>query len=126
MIQMNIVINLTDEWKKELKYTNFFVFWFKSNALMKNDQIQNLVFKYIYPVIFFWAVELVIIYNIPLAIIGLRKWFKGQYDGQEKLTDLVRATVIVKKADEIIEVMKLIDSHPSFRLVRLKNRLKKL
>ena len=78
MIQMNrIVFNLADQWKKELKYTNFFEFWAKSNTLMSNDQIENYALKYIYPVIFFWAVELVILYNIPLAFIGLRKWYKG-------------------------------------------------
>jgi len=68
------------------------------------------------------------LYNIPYAIIGLMKYKKGKYGGQDKLSDLIRATVYVdeSKPEQIFTVLNHIWDHPSFKLIRLKERLSKL
>ena len=75
---------------------------------MFNTKIELGVFKFLYPVVFFWLVELTILINIPYAIIGLMKWIKGYHHGHEKLSDLVRATVFVKKQDDILLLIHLL------------------
>jgi len=50
---------------------------------------------------------------------------KGKYAGQEKLSDLVRATVTVNetKPNQVLEVLNLISKNPNFKLIRLKDKL---
>ena len=62
---------------------------------MWNPEIEAGAFQYIYPLVFFWLVELIILYNIPFAIIGFTKWMRGKYNGHDKLSDLVRAKIFV-------------------------------
>ena len=59
---------------------------------------------------------------------GLLKWYRGECDGQEKLTDLIRATVTVneKHPHLVVHVLQDIAAHPDFNLIRVKNRLKDL
>ena len=66
--------------------------------------------------------------HMPGAILGLMKLYRGEYAGQERLSDLIRATVYVdeSKPEEIFKVLNHISAHPCFRLVRLKERLVKL
>ena len=56
------------------------------------------------------------LYNIPFVIIGLVKYKSGKYAGQEKLSDLVRATVTVdeSKPNQVLEVLNAIAKNPNF------------
>ena len=123
-IQVDI-LNVKPEWQKELKYINYFEFWWKSNALLFNKHDTEMIFGILYAAICFWIIECIIIYNLPKAILGLRKLWKGEYAGQDKLSDLIRATVYVDEAKpmEIFKVLNHISDHKSFKLIRLKERL---
>jgi len=70
-------------------------------------------------------ITLIIIYNIPKALIDVIKYFRGKKDGNEKITDLIRATITVdeKKPWNAYHVMKYIDTTPNFKLVRIKDKL---
>ena len=69
--------------------------------------------------------ELFILANAIPAIKGVLKWYNGEYDGQNRLTDLIRATVTVKESRPIsvINVLQDICAHPDFNLIRVKDRL---
>ena len=48
---------------------------------------------------FFWIVEAIMLCNAPYAMIGLMKYRRGKYGGQDKLSDLIRATVYVDESN---------------------------
>jgi len=88
-------MKVSEVWSNELKYTNFFDFWWKSNILHFNYHDEYKIIGIFYALIFFWVIEGIILWNLPYAIIGLKKLKRGEYYGKDKLSDLIRATVYV-------------------------------
>jgi len=80
------------------------------------------------PTVIYSLLNLVILFTLPLAMVDLLKYAMGRRDGEEKMTDLVRATVTVDAAKpwHAYHVMKHIGSAPQFRLLRVKDRLRAL
>ena len=94
LIQVDF-LHVSEGRKNELKYTNFFDFWWKSNVLRFNTHDEYKIIGIFYAFVFFWLIDGIILYNIPFAILGLKKLKRGEYSGKDKLSDLIRATVYV-------------------------------
>ena len=112
--------------KFEIFYTNFFVFWARVNFLAWGNfdyAVGAILLSSIY-----WITDVVILVNIPYAGIGLSKYLQHQYDGQEKMSDLIRATIVVREdePEKILKILHTITSSKAFNLIRIKDRLKAL
>ena len=123
LAQLNAVTS--PDWAKDVKYISFPAFWWKVNIL---DFGRELSYGMLLLASVYWLLELVLVLNVPAAARGVRKYLKGKHAGQERLSDLVRATVTVDedKPDSILTVLQAISGDPAFRLIRVKDKLAKL
>ena len=102
-------------------------FFFRLRCLEREAPGESVAFSLV-PAVLYFLINLLLLYNFPLAVRDVIKYFMGDRDGNKKMSDLVRATIVVDatKPWHAYHMMNYIGSTPHFQLVRIKNKLKSL